>query len=232
MNFKEMVLKELGIELSDYQLQQFSKYYELLITWNEKINLTAITNKEDVEVKHFLDSLTLSKIINLDHKMLCDVGSGAGFPAIPLKIVFPSLEIVMVDSLGKRVNFLNEVIKALDLSRITAVHARVEDFTIENREAFDIVTARAVARLNVLIELCGALVKVDGAFIAMKAQSGMNELEDAKYAIKALGFIQGDVLDFRLPIEDSSRIIIKCDKQKVTNKIYPRMYSKIKNKPL
>lgn len=231
-NFKELVEKELNINLSEKQLEQFTKYHAILCEWNEKMNLTGITEINEVNLKHFFDSLTLSKVVELENKSLCDVGSGAGFPAIPLKIAFPTLEIVMVDSLNKRINFLNEVINQLGLEGIKAVHSRAEEFTEANRESFDIVTARAVARLNILIELCSGLVKKGGSFVAMKANSGQEELDEAKNAIKTLGFNLENTTEFILPIEGSTRFMIKCKKVGTTNKMYPRPFGKIKNKPL
>ena len=152
-NFVKNV-KELGIEINDKQLKQLEKYYELLIEWNEKINLTGITKKEDVYLKHFYDSLTIQKIIDLnDVETLCDVGTGAGFPGLVLKIVFPNLKVTLLDALNKRINFLNDVIEKLELKDIETIHSRSEDYALKNREKFDVVTARAVASLPVLIIL-------------------------------------------------------------------------------
>ena len=162
--------KKIGIELTSQQLEKLNQFYELLISWNQKMNLTRIIEKEDVYLKHFYDSLTLSKVIDLKQDLtLCDVGSGAGFPGIVLKICFPNLKITLLDSLQKRVNYLNEIIKELDLKNIEAIHTRAEDYAKQNREKFDIVTARAVANLKILSELCIPMVKVNGLFIAMKA---------------------------------------------------------------
>lgn len=231
MNIKEFIeeTKKLGIELTAVQLQKLEKFYELLISWNEKINLTRITKKEDVYLKHFYDSLTLFKVINLDNELtLCDVGSGAGFPGIILKIVFPNLKVTLIDSLQKRVNYLNEVIKELDLFNIEAIHTRAEDYARNNREKFDIVTARAVANLRILSELCLPMVKEKGYFIALKANIE-EELENSKEMIKKLNSSIEKIETFNLPIEHSIRNLVKIKKESKTNSIYPRRMDKIKN---
>ena len=231
MNIKEFIeeTKKLGIELTAVQLQKLEKFYELLISWNEKINLTRITKKEDVYLKHFYDSLTLFKVINLDNELtLCDVGSGAGFPGIILKIVFPNLKVTLIDSLQKRVNYLNEVIKELDLFNIEAIHTRAEDYARNNREKFDIVTARAVANLRILSELCLPMVKEKGYFIALKANIE-EELENSKEMIKKLNSSIEKIETFNLPIEHSLRNLVKIKKERKTNPIYPRRMDKIKN---
>jgi len=220
--------KKLGINLTENQLEKLNKFYELLISWNEKMNLTRITEKEEVYLKHFYDSLTLSKIINLNQNLtLCDVGSGAGFPGIVLKIFFPNLKITLIDSLQKRVNYLNEIIKDLSLIDIKAIHTRAEDYAKSHREEYDIVTARAVANLKVLSELCIPMVKVDGYFIAMKANIE-DELNESKEILKKLDSNIEQIETFYLPIENSLRNIIKIKKQTKTNPIYPRKMDKIK----
>ncbi len=231
MNIKGFIeeTKKLGIELTDAQLQKLEKFYELLIFWNEKINLTRITKKEDVYLKHFYDSLTLYKVINLnDDFTLCDVGSGAGFPGIVLKIVFPNLKVTLIDSLQKRVNYLNEIIQELDLFNIEAIHTRAEDYARNNREKFDIVTARAVANLKILSELCLPMVKEKGYFIALKANIE-EELENSKEMIKKLNSSIEKIETFNLPIEHSLRNLVKIKKERKTNPIYPRRMDKIKN---
>ena len=167
-------LKEFGIELTEEQKWQLHRYFELLVEWNEKMNLTGITEVNEVYLKHFYDSLLAFLMFKDIHKCesLCDVGSGAGFPALPVKIVYPHLKMDLVDSLGKRVNFLNHVIAETKLQNIKAYHSRAEEYADKHRESFDIVTARAVARLNVLSELCVPLVKEGGFFIALKGQTG------------------------------------------------------------
>ncbi len=220
--------KKLGIELTSQQLEKLNQFYELLISWNQKMNLTRIIEKEDVYLKHFYDSLTLSKVIDLKQDLtLCDVGSGAGFPGIVLKICFPNLKITLLDSLQKRVNYLNEIIKKLDLKKIEAIHTRAEDYAKQNREKFDIVTARAVANLKILSELCIPMVKVNGLFIAMKANIE-EEIENSTEIIKKLDSKIEKIETFYLPIENSIRNIIMIQKQKPTNNLYPRRIEKMK----
>ena len=220
--------KKLGIELTSQQLEKLNQFYELLISWNQKMNLTRITEKEDVYLKHFYDSLTLSKVIDLNQDLtLCDVGSGAGFPGIVLKICFPNLKITLLDSLQKRVNYLNEIIKELDLKNIEAIHTRAEDYAKQNREKFDIVTARAVANLKILSELCIPMVKVNGLFIAMKANIE-EEIENSTEILKKLDSKIEKIETFYLPIENSIRNIVMIQKQKPTNNLYPRRIEKMK----
>mgnify|MGYP004465253831 FL=1 len=222
--------KKLGIELTSQQLEKLNQFYELLISWNQKMNLTRIIEKEDVYLKHFYDSLTLSKVIDLKQDLtLCDVGSGAGFPGIVLKICFPNLKITLLDSLQKRVNYLNEIIKELDLKNIEAIHTRAEDYAKQNREKFDIVTARAVANLKILSELCIPMVKVNGLFIAMKANIE-EEIENSTEILKKLDSKIEKKETFYLPIENSIRNIIMIQKQKPTNNLYPRRIEKMKEK--
>mgnify|MGYP004631203811 FL=1 len=222
--------KKLGIELTSQQLEKLNQFYELLISWNQKMNLTRITEKDDVYLKHFYDSLTLSKVIDLNQDLtLCDVGSGAGFPGIVLKICFPNLKITLLDSLQKRVNYLNEIIKELDLKNIEAIHTRAEDYAKQNREKFDIVTARAVANLKILSELCIPMVKVNGLFIAMKANIE-KEIENSTEILKKLDSKIEKIETFYLPIENSIRNIIMIQKQKPTNNLYPRRIEKMKEK--
>ncbi|MDD6223660.1 MAG: 16S rRNA (guanine(527)-N(7))-methyltransferase RsmG [bacterium] len=215
--------KKIGIHLTQEQLNKLENFYNLLISWNKKMNLTRIINKEDVYLKHFYDSLTLFKVIDLTKEVtLCDVGSGAGFPGIVLKIVFPNLKITLIDSLQKRVNYLNEIIKELELINITAIHIRAEDYAKTHREEYDIVTARAVAHLKVLSELCIPLVKVNGYFVAMKANIE-EEKEASKTILKKLDSNIEKIETFYLPIENSIRNIIKIKKLHQTNNIYPRL---------
>lgn len=222
--------KKLGIELTSQQLEKLNQFYKLLISWNQKMNLTRIIEKEDVYLKHFYDSLTLSKVIDLKQDLtLCDVGSGAGFPGIVLKICFPNLKITLLDSLQKRVNYLNEIIKELDLKNIEAIHTRAEDYAKQNREKFDIVTARAVANLKILSELCIPMVKVNGLFIAMKANIE-EEIENSTEILKKLDSKIEKIETFYLPLENSIRNIIMIQKQKPTNNLYPRRIEKMKEK--
>ncbi len=234
MNEKEFVkyVKELNIELDDIKLNQLKKYYELLITWNEKINLTAITDQEQVYLKHFYDSLTLSKIIDLNQELsLVDIGTGAGFPGIVLKILFPNLKITLIDSLNKRIEFLKLVIKELNLKDIEAIHTRIEEYSKVNREQFDIATARAVAPLNILLEYSIPMIKRNGYFVPMKANID-KEVTNSKNALKLLDASIIEQIDFKLPKENSNRTLIKIKKLKSTSNKYPRKYVEIKKRPL
>ena len=201
-------LEKINIKITSEQLIQLDKYYHLLVTWNEKINLTRITLEKDVYLKHFYDSLTLFRVIDLnkDYK-LCDIGTGAGFPGIVLKIVFPNLSITLVDALLKRINFLNIVISELGLTNIKAVHSRAEDFVKNNKNSFDIVTSRAVSRLNNLISYSIPLLKGDGCFLQMKDNCD-EEIEEKKK--KKIKICQID--KFKLPIENSNRTILVIKK--------------------
>lgn len=221
----QQALEEQKITLSDDQLSQFQKYFRLLVEWNEKINLTALTAEEDVYLKHFYDSISPAFFEDFTQKLhICDVGAGAGFPSIPLKICFPELKVTIVDSLQKRIGFLNHLAKALMLKDVTFVHSRAEDFgqLKDVRESFDIVIARAVARMSVLSELCLPLSRINGMFIAMKGAQTEDELHDAKVAIKTLGGKVSHIHSFHLPIEKSERSIIVIKKIKKTPKKYPR----------
>ncbi len=226
-------LKQIGIVLNDYQLDQFRHYFTTLIVYNKKMNLTTIVDKNEVYLKHFYDSLTILMDLKVKKSLnLCDVGAGAGFPSVPLKIVRPDLKITIVDSLGKRVSFLRDLVNVLQLSDIEAIHARAEDYAKESRELFDIVTARAVAKLNMLSELCIPLVKKGGLFIAMKAQNGKEELENAQKGIKIFGCKLIKFKEFLLPNNGGKRNILIFQKINKTPDKYPRNYSQIKNKPL
>ncbi|MEK4247825.1 16S rRNA (guanine(527)-N(7))-methyltransferase RsmG [Psychrobacillus sp. FSL K6-2684] len=218
-------LSEKGIELTEVQLGQFRKYFELLVEWNEKMNLTAITDEPSVYLKHFFDSISASFYEDFSGSFtVCDVGAGAGFPSIPLKICFPNLKVTIVDSLNKRIQFLTHLSKELNLKDVHFVHARAEEFgqNKDYREQYDLVTARAVARLSVLSELCIPLVKVGGKFIAMKAASALDELNDAQRAINILGSEKSAEYSFLLPIENSERTLYVFSKIKSTPKRYPR----------
>lgn len=218
-------LTEQGITLNDQQINQFNIYFEQLVSWNEKVNLTAITDKEEVYVKHFYDSISPSFFFSLeDIKTICDVGAGAGFPSIPLKICFPHLEVTIVDSLKKRITFLENLATELALENVHFVHARAEDFGQNKayREQFDIVTARAVARMSVLAELCMPLVKLQGKFLALKGSNAAEELEEGKKAIEVLGGKVKETYTFSLPVEQGERTIYVIEKSKKTNKKYPR----------
>jgi len=227
MNEQQFIeaLKEKGIVLSDTQINQFRKYFELLVEWNEKMNLTAITDLEGVYLKHFYDSISASFYFDFTKvESLCDVGAGAGFPSLPIKICFPHLHVTIVDSLNKRITFLNHLSEQLQLDNVNFVHARAEEFgqNEKYREAFDVVTARAVARLSVLSELCIPLAKEGGYFVALKAAAGPEELKDAKKAISTLGASLVEEFSYTLPVEESDRTLYIFDKIKKTPKKYPR----------
>lgn len=233
MNKNEFVnaLKELDIDITDNMLENLDTYYKMLIEYNSHTNLTRITEENEVYLKHFYDSLTLVKAINLDDQSLLDVGTGAGFPGLVLKIIFPDLKVILVDSLNKRIIFLNSVIESLNLKKIVAIHARAEEYAKENKEKYDIVTSRAVANLNTLSELCIPMVKVGGYFIPMKAEAE-NELNSAKKAIKTLGGVLKETIIFSLPKDAGTRTLVKIEKVNKTTDKYPRKFSEIKKKPL
>jgi 16S rRNA (guanine527-N7)-methyltransferase len=227
MNEQQFIaaLKEKGIELSDVQIAQFKKYFELLVEWNEKMNLTAITDLEGVYLKHFYDSISASFYFDFTKvTTVCDVGAGAGFPSIPIKICFPHLHVTIVDSLNKRITFLNHLSDQLQLENVQFVHARAEEFgqNAKYREQFEVVTARAVARLSVLSELCVPIAKPTGYFVALKAAAGPDELKDAKKALTTLGVELKEEFAFTLPVEESERTLYVFDKVKSTPKKYPR----------
>ena len=221
----EKGLGELGLSLTDEQLGQLLQYYELLISWNEVMNLTAITEFEEVCVKHFIDSLSLCKAYDCTKSIsVIDVGTGAGFPGNPLKIAFPNMKITLLDSLGKRVKFLNEVINQLGLKDIEAIHGRAEDFAKPQmlRESFDLCVSRAVANLATLSEYCMPYVKVGGQFISYKSEKIVEEMKMAEKAISILG---GEVIaqnEFTLPCSDIYRNLFVIQKYKTTPKKYPR----------
>ncbi len=221
-------VEKLGIHLTQNQLQKFEEFYQILIQENEKMNLTRITQKEEVYLKHFYDSLTLVKVLNPSQiKTVCDVGSGAGFPGIVLKIAFPDWQITLLDAREKRVNYLKNTIQQLNLQGITAIHTRAEDYAKKEREKFDIVTARAVANLKVLEELCIPMVKIHGYFIAMKSNVE-EELKESKSMLKELKSKIVEIKEFYLPMENSKRSLIKIEKQEITPIKYPRSIEKIK----
>lgn len=227
MNINEFQagLEEKGISLSSEQLAQFEKYHELLVEWNEKMNLTAITDKEEVYLKHFYDSISAAFYVDFNSiTSLCDVGAGAGFPSIPIKICFPHLHVSIVDSLNKRITFLNHLADQLGLENTHFHHDRAETFgkNKDHRESYDMVTARAVARMSVLSELCLPLIKKGGYFVAMKAASVNDEMDKAKKAITTLGGKTEQVDSFLLPEENSERTIVQIKKVKDTPNKYPR----------
>lgn len=225
-------LKKLNIEPTQKQLEQLNRYYELIVEYNKVMNLTGITEKEQVYLKHFYDSLTIAKVIDLNkEETLCDIGTGAGFPGIVLKILFPNLKITLIDSLNKRIEFLKIVIKELNLENIEAIHERAEEYAIKNIEKFDVVTSRAVAPLNILLELSIPLLKINKYFIPYKGNIS-REIIESENALKQLDSKVDKIEEFELPKENSNRTIIKIKKLNKTNKKYPRKFSEIKKKPL
>ncbi len=231
----ETKLKALGIVLNDTQKQQFDKFYELLVEWNKIMNLTGITEYEEVNEKHFVDSVSLVKAVNIDKiNTVIDIGTGAGFPGIPLKIAFPHLQVVLLDSLNKRINFLNTVINELGLTDIKTIHGRAEDYAkqTEYREQFDLCVSRAVANLSTLSEYCIPYVKADGMFIPYKSGEIDEEVLLAKKAIHILGGKIEEVIKFQLPDTEINRSFVKIKKIQITAKKYPRKAGLPSKEPL
>lgn len=225
-------LEPLGITITDEQLHQYQTYYQFLVSENKKYNLTAITEEKEVYYKHFYDSVSLIKTDLIKENIsLCDIGAGAGFPSIPLKIAFPSIKIYIVESQTKKTNFLNALKDKLNLKDVTIVNERAEIFAATHLNHFDIVTARAVAPLNILDELCIPFVKKGGHFIAMKSSLLENELDKAKYGIITLGGQINKVIPINLPYDMGERKLLIVEKINLV-KGYPRSYAIIKKKPL
>ncbi|WP_438445208.1 16S rRNA (guanine(527)-N(7))-methyltransferase RsmG [Gorillibacterium sp. sgz5001074] len=219
------MLQEKGLTLTERQLEQFESYYRELVEWNEKMNLTAITDREQVYLKHFYDSLTLSFHVALqDVETMADIGAGAGFPSLPNKIAYPHLKLTIVDSLNKRIHFLQHLVAVLGLDQVSCIHARAEEAGRDSklRDRFDLTSARAVARLNVLNELCLPFVKQGGAFAAMKGAQSAEEVEEAKASIKLLNAKLEKVATFELPVEQAERNIVVLRKTGGTPAKYPR----------
>lgn len=222
-------VSELGIQLTEPQLEQFEQYMHMLQEWNEKMNLTAITEDEEVWEKHFYDSIL--PFASLDPSSMCDVGSGAGFPGIPVKIAFPKCRMTLIEPLHKRCRFLSAVVEELGLDHVEIINERAEDYAKDHRESFQIVSARAVAKLSILLELCVPLLKVNGIMVALKGKNGNEELQQAKKAISELGIQL--IKEEKTTIEDgSTRINLYFEKMRPTPKKYPRAYGQIKKKPL
>ena len=228
-------LKELGIELTEKQHEQFDKYFELLVEWNKVMNLTGITEYDEVNEKHFVDSLALIKAVNVENfEKIIDIGTGAGFPGIPLKIAFPHLKVTLLDSLNKRIKFLNAVVDELGLEDVETLHGRAEDFARQEgyREGFDVCVSRAVANLSTLSEYCLPYVKKGGMFIPYKSGSIDDELLNAKKAVSILGGNIKDVVRFELPGTEIGRAFVLIDKVKNTGKKFPRKAGLPSKEPL
>ena len=228
MEFKEKLktkAEAAGMILSDRQLRQFEQFYHLLTEKNKVMNLTAITEEDEVIDKHFMDSLSCARVMDMSRvRSLVDVGTGAGFPGIPLKIVYPEIRVLLVDSLNKRVQFLNEVIDQLSLSGVEAVHGRAEDISRrkEYRAVFDLAVSRAVANLRTLSEYCVPFVKVNGYFISYKAGKGLQEIEESANCMRELGCKIMETEEIELSDQDSMRVLIKIKKCRGTSSKYPR----------
>lgn len=227
--FKSEVNK-LGVPVTEKEINLLEKYYNLLIEYNEKINLTAITEKKDVYLKHFYDSLTLVKVIDFAKiESMCDIGTGAGFPGIVIKIFYPNIKLTLVDALNKRINFLKEVVFELGLNDVNLVHARAEDYAKDNREMFDLVTARAVAKLSILMEYSMPMVKINKFFVAMK---GQDDISVSNRVLDVLSSKLEKVICFELPKEAGIRNLVLIKRVGDISIKYPRKYSDMKKKPL
>lgn len=221
-----------GLVLTALQKDQFHRFFELLVEWNERMNLTGITSETGVYAKHFYDSLAPFLALDMsDIKTGCDVGTGAGFPGIPLAIAYPAVQFDLIDSLGKRIDFLNFCIQDLDLSQAKAIHVRAEAWVADKRECFDLVTSRAVAKLPLLVELCAPLVKVGGLFVALKGPAGYAELEEAGQGPSKLGLTHIQTNHGQID-EIGARVNIYFKKMAKTPRRYPRQFGQIKKKPL
>lgn len=226
---------KININLSDKQIEQFLGYYDLLVEWNSFMNLTAITDFDEVVLKHFIDSMAICQHYEFKENFsLIDIGTGAGFPGIPLKILFPDSKITLLDSLNKRINFLNTVIDKLKLQNIETIHGRAEDFAKQKdyRENYDFVVSRAVANLSTLSELCIPFIKEGGIFLSYKSEKAEEELDKAKNAIKILGGSVKNQISYVLPDSDMNRTLIVVEKEKATPKKYPRKAGTPSKEPL
>ena len=228
--FKEEIEK-INEPIKEEQIKKFYEYMLLLKDWNEKINLTAITEEKDIIIKHFIDSLTINKYLK-DNEKVIDVGTGAGFPGIPIKIINDKINMDLLDSLNKRINFLNEVKEKCEIENINCIHSRIEDFAIKNREKYDVATSRAVAKLAVLLEYLLPVVKKDGICICMKSNKAEEEINEAQKALEILGGKIEKTEEFLLPGTDIERTIIIVRKVKNTPEKYPRKAGIPSKKPI
>lgn len=229
---RNKILLSLKPDLSFEQLKMFELYANILTQESKKMNLTSITDLDDIYIKHFYDSMLMIKTVDLKNKSLIDVGTGAGFPGIVLKIIEPSLNVTLVEPTTKRCNFLNLIIDKLKLTNITVINDRAEKYIKNKRETFDIATARAVANLKILLELLTPFIKENGYLIALKGSSLNEELNDSKNAINKLSLKFENIFIEDLPNEKGNRQILKLKKMKKTNELYPREYAKIIKNPL
>lgn len=234
MDLLKRCLDEWNIDIDDDALILFSKYRDMLLSWNEKMNLTSITNRDEIVIKHFVDSIAILRFIDPSDKMILDVGTGAGFPGIPIKIMCPDSSVVLLDSLNKRIGFLDEVISTLGLTGISTVHSRAEDLAHDDgfRERFDIVSSRAVAQLNILSEYCLPFVNINGYFISYKGANISEELDGSTKAVGLLGGSAEKVESFSLPYSDSERSLIFIKKTAKTPERFPRKAGTPLKKPL
>ena len=219
--------KNIGIDISEKELEKLEKYKDLLIEWNSKFNLTSIIKEEDIYLKHFYDSLCLVKATNLNNKSICDFGTGAGFPGMVIAIVFSNTKVTLLESNGKKITFLEEVKKELDLKNVYIINDRAEDYGKKNRELFDIVTCRAVSSLNIILELSVSMLKINGLFIPMKSNVE-EEFNNSLNKAILLGYEFIKKIEYDLPIEHSDRSLLIYEKIKKTDIKYPRSYNLIK----
>ena len=231
VTFKAKLLEN-NIILNDKQIESYKTYSKLLQEWNKVMDLTAIDEEAQIVEKHFYDSLISAKYFRYENQTLLDIGSGAGFPGLVLAIAFPNLKITLLEPTLKRCNFLNEVIKVLELSNVKVVNDRAENYVKEKRESFDLVTSRAVSRLNILLELSIPFLTIQGTMIALKGKNANLELKEAENALKILNVKLLKNYEFKLPSEEENRSILLLKKEARTNIKYPRNYGTIKKKPL
>jgi len=230
--FIQQLNRDYQIKVSDKQKEQLKTYYQILIAYNKKVNLTRITDEMEVYFKHFYDSLTMAKAIDLlSQKTICDMGAGAGFPSIPLKIIFPHLKVTIVDSLGKRITFLEKLLEALHINDVELIYDRIETYAIKHQNEYDIVTARALGSLQLILELGIPMVKQGKYFIAYKGLNYDHEINDAKNAFHILSAKIKKIVKIDLPDDMGFRALLVIEKEKHING-YPRLYAIMKKKPL